>query len=76
MKIVDYSKDTMGKDVARLFGEIYPGWSSEDVQRVLYDEKTPLHVATKVAIIKKQGCRSGKRLSFAQRLLPSKIIPK
>jgi RimJ/RimL family protein N-acetyltransferase len=55
MKIVDYSKDTMGEDVARLFGEIYPGWSSEDVQRVLYDEKSPLHVATKVAIIKNRA---------------------
>ena len=51
MEIVDYSRDTMGEDVSRLFCEIYPGWSSEDVQRVLYDERSPLHVATKVAIM-------------------------
>ena len=51
MEIVDYSRDTMGEDVSRLFCEIYPGWSSEDIQRVLYDERSPLHVATKVAIM-------------------------
>ena len=51
MEIVDYSKDTMGDTIARLFREIYPGWTVEDVQRVLYNETSPLHVATKVAII-------------------------
>ena len=55
MKIVDYSKDTMGEDVYRLFLEIYPAWSLTDVQRVLYDEKSPLHVTTKVAIMEKRA---------------------
>jgi RimJ/RimL family protein N-acetyltransferase len=51
MEIVDYSRDTMGEEISRLFLEIYPAWSLTNVQRVLYDEKSPLHVATKVAIL-------------------------
>ena len=51
MKTVDYSKEKMDRDIARLFREIYPGWSEEYIQRALYDEKSPLHVATRVAIV-------------------------
>jgi RimJ/RimL family protein N-acetyltransferase len=51
MKISDYRKETMCNDIINLFKEIYPDSSMEDIKRAAYDEKSPLHVSTKVAVI-------------------------
>jgi RimJ/RimL family protein N-acetyltransferase len=51
MKIVDYSKNKMGKDIIKLFSAIYPDLPIEEVQRMEYDENQKSNVCTKVAII-------------------------
>jgi len=49
--MIDYSRKKMSSKIVILFKKIYPDWSVEDLQRVTYDEKMPLHVATKLAVI-------------------------
>jgi len=51
MKIAEYLKEKMGKDIIDLFSSIYPDWAIQDIKRMAYDENQQLHVTTKVAII-------------------------
>jgi len=51
MEILNYSKDKMGEDIVQLFKEIYPNEPMEHIMRAAYDEGSPLHVVTKVAIV-------------------------
>jgi RimJ/RimL family protein N-acetyltransferase len=51
MKIVDYSKKKMGKEIIKLFSTIYPDWTIREVRRMEYDENQKINVCTKVAII-------------------------
>ena len=51
MEIIDYCKNKMSDWVLKLFKEIYPEWTMEDLQRAIYDENMPLHITTKLAVI-------------------------
>ena len=41
----------MVDDIIKLFKEIYPDSSMVDINRAAYDERSPLHVSTKVAVV-------------------------
>lgn len=50
MRIIDYTKTKNAEQVRTLFGAIYPEWAETMLDKMLYDEKHPFHIKTKIAL--------------------------